>query len=255
GLGVRRLREFNLALLGKWCWRLLVDREGFWFRVLAARYGVERGRLRAGGVRGSSWWREIVQIRDGGGELGGGWFGEYSVKRVGDWSDTFCWTDPWVEGTPLCERFRRLFDLAENKSASVAEMFSLGWGTGVAAWAWHQQLRAWKEEQLGELMALWVNLSWIMGLGSADKTVQRIKHIPWESYTDKEMEHMGNLPGCLIADLIFFPLLLYTPILTTTVANCLSRLVTRRSLHYVLTLISFQWSVLTIVDTRTNSLQ
>ncbi|MCI32032.1 receptor-like kinase, partial [Trifolium medium] len=72
GLGVRRLREFNLALLGKWCWRMLEDREGLWFRVLAARYGVERGRLRAGGARGSSWWREIVRIRDGGGELGGG---------------------------------------------------------------------------------------------------------------------------------------------------------------------------------------
>jgi len=26
GLGVRRLREFNVALLGKWCWMLLVER-------------------------------------------------------------------------------------------------------------------------------------------------------------------------------------------------------------------------------------
>ncbi|MCI51565.1 cytochrome P450, partial [Trifolium medium] len=44
GLGVRQLREFNIALLGKWCWRMLVDRGGLWFRVLAARYETERGR-------------------------------------------------------------------------------------------------------------------------------------------------------------------------------------------------------------------
>jgi hypothetical protein len=28
GLGVNRLREFNTALLGKWCWKMLVDRGG-----------------------------------------------------------------------------------------------------------------------------------------------------------------------------------------------------------------------------------
>jgi len=31
GLGVRRLREFNVVLLGKWCWRMLVDKEGLWY--------------------------------------------------------------------------------------------------------------------------------------------------------------------------------------------------------------------------------
>jgi hypothetical protein len=41
GLGVRQLREFNSALLGKWCWRMLVDREGLWYRVFVARYGEE----------------------------------------------------------------------------------------------------------------------------------------------------------------------------------------------------------------------
>ncbi|PNX64829.1 hypothetical protein L195_g062305 [Trifolium pratense] len=49
------MKEFNLALLGKWCWRMLVDRDGMWFRVLVARYGMEGGRLRGGGRRGSSW--------------------------------------------------------------------------------------------------------------------------------------------------------------------------------------------------------
>ncbi|GAU38426.1 hypothetical protein TSUD_396060 [Trifolium subterraneum] len=51
---------------GKWCCRMLVDREGLWFRVLTSRYGVERGRLCAGGMRESSWWREVARIRDGG---------------------------------------------------------------------------------------------------------------------------------------------------------------------------------------------
>jgi hypothetical protein len=87
-LWVRQLREFNVALLRKWCWRMLMDRGGLWLRVLAARYRVERGRLREG-RSGSAWWREIVRICDGIGgmegsvvwglcdEKGGGWGGNF----------------------------------------------------------------------------------------------------------------------------------------------------------------------------------
>ncbi|CAJ2663648.1 unnamed protein product [Trifolium pratense] len=157
--GVRRLREFNQALLGKWCWRMLVDSGGLWFRVLAARYGVEEGRIRDGGRRGSLWWREIVRIREGGGESCGRWFGEHVVRRVGDRSETFFWTDPWVDGTPLCERFGRLFALTANKYCTVAEMGALGWGVDGGAWVWRRQLRAWEEEMLGECQALLSNIS------------------------------------------------------------------------------------------------
>ncbi|MCI89023.1 non-LTR retrotransposon transposase, partial [Trifolium medium] len=59
-------REFNTALLGKWCWRLLVDRDELWYRVLAARYSEVAGRLVVGGQRGSS------KIRDGENADGGG---------------------------------------------------------------------------------------------------------------------------------------------------------------------------------------
>jgi len=65
GFGVLKLREFNLSLLGKWCWRLLVDRDGFWYRVLTARYCEEAGRLEVGGRSCSYWWREVARIRDG----------------------------------------------------------------------------------------------------------------------------------------------------------------------------------------------
>jgi len=59
-LGVRQLREFNLALLGKWCWKMLVDRGGFWYRVLTARYGEEAVRL------------EVARIKNGIGDGGEG---------------------------------------------------------------------------------------------------------------------------------------------------------------------------------------
>lgn len=40
-VGVRRLGAFNFSLLGKWCRRMVVDKEGLWYRVLKARYGEE----------------------------------------------------------------------------------------------------------------------------------------------------------------------------------------------------------------------
>ncbi|MCI42202.1 cysteine-rich receptor-like protein kinase, partial [Trifolium medium] len=94
--------------------------------VLAARYGLERGCLRAGGRNGSSWWREIERIRDGAAGIGGGWFGDCVWKKVGAGLETFFWTDTWLDGIPLCVRFRRLFDLTIHKSSTVAEMFALG---------------------------------------------------------------------------------------------------------------------------------
>jgi hypothetical protein len=57
-------------------------------------------------------------------------------------------------GVPLCERFGRLFDLAKNKSSTVAEMFSLVWEAGGEAWVWRKLLWVWKEEILRECQTL-----------------------------------------------------------------------------------------------------
>jgi len=67
GLGVRRMREFNVALLGKWCWRMLVDKDGLWYRVLKARYGEEGDRLMDGGGDSSVWWKMICSVCSGAG--------------------------------------------------------------------------------------------------------------------------------------------------------------------------------------------
>jgi len=88
-----RLKEFNLSLLGKWCWRMLVDRVGFWYRVLVARYGEAARSLEVGGRSCSYWWREVARIRDGVGEGGVSWFSERVSRKVGDGVDTMFWCD------------------------------------------------------------------------------------------------------------------------------------------------------------------
>ncbi|GAU49924.1 hypothetical protein TSUD_180420 [Trifolium subterraneum] len=93
------------------------------------------------------------------GGVGGDWFGENISRRVEDGLDTYFWTDPWVDGTPLCERFGRLFELTEAKPCSVAEMALLGWGVSGEAWEWRRQLRAWEEEMLRECQTLLLNIT------------------------------------------------------------------------------------------------
>lgn len=59
---------------------------------------------------------------------------------------------------PLCQRFSRLFNLAENKLVSVAIMFSLGWEEGGVAWQWRRCLWAWEDELLVKCRTLLSNV-------------------------------------------------------------------------------------------------
>jgi len=59
---VKRLREFNIALLGKWVWRVLEERESLWNLVIRAKYGEVGGKVWFCDGVGSIWWRHINQI-------------------------------------------------------------------------------------------------------------------------------------------------------------------------------------------------
>jgi hypothetical protein len=90
-----------VALLGKWCWRMLVEKEGLWYQVLKARYGEVGGRLVEGGRDSSIWWRMLSDIRGGLSVRAEGWFEDDVRRRVGGGSNTYFWLDNWVGGLPL----------------------------------------------------------------------------------------------------------------------------------------------------------
>jgi len=159
GLGVKRLREFNISLLGKWVWRVLEDRESLWNVVLRAKYGEVGGRVCFCEGVGSIWWRHINQIRSGVGMLDTRWLLDNIVRKVGDGCHTLFWEDPWLDDVPLAVIFSRLFELSNFKLATVREMFRLGWGADGGAWRWRRRLFAWEEELVGECVGRLANFA------------------------------------------------------------------------------------------------
>ena len=61
GLGIKDLRTFNSALLGKWRWDLFHKQEEQWAKILLSKYG--GWRVLEEGTRGrndSIWWKDLV---------------------------------------------------------------------------------------------------------------------------------------------------------------------------------------------------
>ena len=104
--------------------------------------------MQAGGREGLVWWREITNIQDGVGSAVSTWFHDNLCLKVGNGSSTLFWFDRWLGEAPLQVRFRRLFNLSENKLLTVAQMHDLGWDVGGEAWKLRRRLRALEEELL-----------------------------------------------------------------------------------------------------------
>jgi len=65
GLGIINVRQFNLALLRKWIWRLNSDKGGLWREVIESRYGGWRGlkERRTNNIKVLLWWRDSMRSR------------------------------------------------------------------------------------------------------------------------------------------------------------------------------------------------
>ncbi|RHN50187.1 hypothetical protein MtrunA17_Chr6g0454731 [Medicago truncatula] len=88
----------------------------------------------------------ISRVRGGVGMGVGRWFDDNVRKVVGGGRITFCWSDNWVGGVPLRDRFPILFSLAEDRWVTVAEMEG-GWlevvGVSGGGASLHGRKRVW----------------------------------------------------------------------------------------------------------------
>jgi hypothetical protein len=116
GLGIRNIRRFNQALLGKWLWRFAHEEGAWWRSVLVAKYGSDWGGWRSGVISGShgvGLWKFICM----------GWqnFRRFFKYDPGEGSKIHFWEDVWCGDRTLKEEFPGLYSIASFKDASIAD--------------------------------------------------------------------------------------------------------------------------------------
>ena len=116
GLGIRNLRTFNQALLGKWLWRYEIKTTHLWRWVIETKYGNDWEGWRTKEVSnpyGVSLWRTIRQ----------GWpaFSKSIQFEVGVGDITKFWHHVWCGSCTLQEAFLELYNISCNKESSIAD--------------------------------------------------------------------------------------------------------------------------------------
>jgi hypothetical protein len=116
GLGIRKVRKFNQALLGKWLWRYAHEEGAWWRSILEAKYGSSRGGWRTCDItepHGVGLWKFICM----------GWqnFQRHFRFDPGIGSKISFWEDIWCGESSLKDMFPGLFSIARFKEASIAD--------------------------------------------------------------------------------------------------------------------------------------
>ncbi|GJY28534.1 RNA-directed DNA polymerase, eukaryota, reverse transcriptase zinc-binding domain protein [Tanacetum coccineum] len=122
GLGVSSLFALNRVLMFKWVWRFFNQSDSLWVRVIHAIHGVDGRISRAGNVRYTPIWCDIIKEMD---RLASHGIDLISMmhKKRGNGSNTSFWKDRWRGEHRLKEVFPRIYALEVNKHISVAFKF------------------------------------------------------------------------------------------------------------------------------------
>ncbi|GKV09906.1 hypothetical protein SLEP1_g21339 [Rubroshorea leprosula] len=154
GMGIKDLRMFILALMGKWWARLVNEQGGLWRRVLLDKYGGEGGSwgewITKGQNRGSRCWKDVCKIN----ELIEGkrdWVKSGFKLVIGDGAKVSFWRQVWVGSHSLEVMFPRLSYLSTDRQSTVQQMGE--WIGGSWRWRlkWRRRLSTREQDQETQL--------------------------------------------------------------------------------------------------------
>ncbi|GKV11786.1 hypothetical protein SLEP1_g23006 [Rubroshorea leprosula] len=128
GLGVKDLRKFNMALLGKWWGRLAKGEDGLWSKVMSSKYGENGGH-----------WLDWDGFTEG-----------FRIK-VGEGKRVSFWWDEWCGESYLANKFPRLYILCTGKDEECFQMGRALNGTWRWNLTWRRTLHQWEDETAKEL--------------------------------------------------------------------------------------------------------
>ncbi|GKV44689.1 hypothetical protein SLEP1_g51849 [Rubroshorea leprosula] len=155
GLGVKDLRKFNMALLGKWWGRLVSEDSGLWKKIIYEKYGREGDPsynwLRENTGLGSRWWRDVGRVNVIA-EENRGWLEDGLKLKVGEGIEVSFWWDSWCGKGSLANKFPRLYLISTGKNKKINQMGK--WNNGIWIWniQWRRNLYSWEKMQEVELL-------------------------------------------------------------------------------------------------------
>ncbi|KAJ9701144.1 hypothetical protein PVL29_006475 [Vitis rotundifolia] len=168
GLGLRHLKDFNHALLGKWLWRFSLERESFWRKVNVGKFGEDEGGWTTREVResyGLGLWKDIRK----------GWE-EFFLRtsiRIGNGRRTRFWWDIWVGDSKLKDLYPLLFRNAMHNSTGVADLWGRQGGGG-GGWEVHFR-RPFQDWELDEVTRFLNHISAVKVQEGEDSLVWKIE--------------------------------------------------------------------------------
>ncbi|GKV01533.1 hypothetical protein SLEP1_g14082 [Rubroshorea leprosula] len=166
GLGVKDLRKFNLALLGKWWSRLAEGEEGLLYKVIRGKYGSSGGNwlnwIEEGNQKGSLWWRDVCRL-DYSCTNRVGWLLDGFKLKLGEGNSVKFWEDVWIGDESLANKFPRLLLNSLGRAKSISQMGF--WSNGSWSWSleWRRPNFSWEKHSMAELRRMLQTIQPIKG--------------------------------------------------------------------------------------------